>query len=239
MPRKSSPMGSDLCAVLRTSFPCTGDDLRSARACEQIVFGRTFGNTPVELRSEYGPYETSTNFGAVFTPDGAAVGAVRLMRLSGNGLKSLNDAASRPWRLPVSRTCRAASIDLTDTWDVGSFGVDSHARGATPEATFALWSVMFGAFRDNSVATFVAILDAGARRPIAAVGVEMLDLPGATAAAYLGSPSSTPVYRHVHDLHRRHRQRFPAVHSQVFHGRGIRGLDPRECEPGAFALAAS
>jgi len=102
-----------------------------------------------------------------------------------------------------------------------------------------LWSVMFGAFRDNDVATFVAILDAGARRPIAAVGVEMLDLPGATAAAYLGSPSSTPVYRHVQDLHRLHRERFPTVHQQVFHGRGIGGLDAEGCRPGAFALAAA
>jgi hypothetical protein len=228
-------MASDL----RASFPCTGDDLRSARACEQTVFGRAFGNTAVELRSEYGPYESATSFGAVFAPDGTAIAAVRLMRLSRNGLKSLNDAATRPWRLPVGATCRAASIDLAHTWDVGSFGVDSSAEEATPEATLALWSIMFGAFRDNSVSTFVAILDAGARRPIAAVGVEMLDLPGATAAAYLGSPSSTPVYRHLRDLHRLHRERFRAVHPQVFHGRGIRGLDPRECRPGAFALAAA
>ena len=232
-------MASDLRAVLRPSFPCTGDDLRSARACEQTVFGRAFGNTAVELRSEYGPYESVTSFGAVFTPDGTAVAAVRLMRLCRNGLKSLNDAATQPWRLPVRTTCRAASIDLAHTWDVGSFGVDFGAAGATRETTLALFSVMFGAFRDNSVATFVAILDAGARRPIAAVGVEMLDLPGASAAAYLGSPSSTPVYRHVRDLHRLHGERFPAVHQQVFHGRGIRGLDPRGCQPGAFALAAA
>jgi hypothetical protein len=232
-------MASDLRAVLRPSFPCTGDDLRSARACEQTVFGRAFGNTAVELRSEYGPYESATSFGAVFTSDGTAVGAVRLMRACRNGLKSLNDAATRPWRLPLRTTCRTANIDLAHTWDVGSFGVDSSNGGATREATLALWSVMFGAFRDNSVATFVAILDSGARRPIAALGVEMLDLPGATAAAYLGSPSSTPVYRHVRDLHRRHWERFPAVHQQVFHGRGIGGLDARGCRPGAFALVAA
>jgi hypothetical protein len=232
-------MASEPRAVLRPSFPCTGDDLRSARACEQAVFGRVYGNTAVELRHEYGPYESETSFGAVFLPDGTAVGAVRLMRLCGNGLKSLNDAATRPWRLPVAVACRTASIDLEHTWDVGSFGVDSSGVAATGEATLALWSVMFGAFRDNSVATFVAILDAGARRPIAAVGVEMLDLPGATPAAYLGSPSSTPVYRHVQDLHRLHRERFPTVHQQVFHGRGIGGLDARACQPGAFALAAA
>jgi hypothetical protein len=80
-------MASELRALLRPSFPCAGDDLRSAQACEQAVFGRAFGNTAVELRSEYGPYESATSFGAVFRPDGTAVGAVRLMRLCRNGLK--------------------------------------------------------------------------------------------------------------------------------------------------------
>ena len=86
---------------------------------------------------------------------------------------------------------------------------------------------MLGAFRDNEVATFVAILDDGARRPVAALGVSMTDLPGAAPASYLGSTASTPVYRHVRDLHDMHRSQSADVHGQVFHGRGIEGLDPR------------
>jgi hypothetical protein len=226
-------------AALRPSFPCTGADLEAARACELVVFGRRFGNSSAELEVEYGPYEPDTSFGAVFLPDGTAAGAIRLIRDGRHGLKSLNDAASAPWLLPVGPTCLIAAIDPTRTWDVGSFCVDSVIAGANRRATLALWSVLFGAFRDNEVATFVAILDAAARRPIASLGVQMLDLPGATPASYLGSSASVPVYRHVRDLHRLHLARFADVHQQVFHGRGVIGMDPRGCEPGAFELAAA
>jgi hypothetical protein len=225
--------------ILRPSFPCTDADLRAARTCEQTVFGRSFGNSPAELQAAYRRYEGGTSFGGVFLPDGSAVGFVRLSRNGGVGLKSLNDAASRPWRLPTEATCQAVDIELARTWDVGSFGVDSLVVGATRETTMALWSVMFGAFRDNEVATFVAILDARARRPIEAVGVRMLDLPGARPAAYLGSAASTPVYRHVRDLHRQHELQFPGLHQQVFHGRHVAGLDSRWCQPGAFELDAA
>jgi hypothetical protein len=232
--RKASPP-----AALRPSFPCTGADLQAARACELAVFGRRFGNSSADLEADYGPYECSTCFGGVFTADGAAVGAVRLIRNGPRGLKSLNDAARPPWRLPVRTTCRAADIDPARTWDVGSFGIDSVTAGSSRQATIALFSVMFGAFRDNQVASFVAILDAGARRPIGALGVQMLDLPGAVPASYLGSSASVPVYRHVSDLHRLHVSRFADVHQQVFHGRGVIGLDPRRCQRGAFELEAA
>jgi hypothetical protein len=225
--------------VLRPSFPCAGADLRSARACEQAVLARHFGNDATELGEEYGPYEGSTDFGGVFLPDGTAAGAVRLLRNGRQGLKSLNDAAAPPWDLPVEATCDAADLDPAQTWDVGSFGVDSDKPGVGHQVTLALWSVMFGAFRDNKVASFIAILDEGARRPIATIGVQMLDFPGAAPAAYLGSAASVPVYRHLRDLHELHRTRFADVHQQVFHGRGVDGLDPHACEPGVFELGAA
>jgi hypothetical protein len=225
--------------TLRTSFPCTGADLVAARACEETVFGRRFGNTPAELADEYGPYEDSTDFGGVFLPDGTAVGEVRLIRDGVAGLKSLNDASAAPWALPLAASCRAAGIDPASTWDVGSFAVDAERAGSGRQVTQALWSVLFGALRDNLVRTFVAILDSGARRPIDAMGVEMLDLPGAAPAAYLGSTNSVPVYRHVGDLHRMHHHRFAELHQQVFHGRGVEGLDPRCGQLGAFELAAA
>jgi hypothetical protein len=162
-----------------------------------------------------------------------------LIRNGEHGLKSLNDASATPWTMPVRSTCQAADINPERTWDVGSFVVDSVLRGPGSQSTMALFSVMFGAFRDNEVKSFVAILDDGARRPIAAIGVQMLDLPGASPAAYLGSSASTPVYRHVRDLHRLHVSDFADVHEQVFHGRGVKGMDSRQCEPGTFELAAA
>jgi hypothetical protein len=238
----SSPMASKPTPgtiVLRPSFPCTGADLLAARACEQVVFGRRYGNDSAELAEQYGRYEDTTSFGGVFSPDGTAVGATRLIRDGEHGLKSLNDASASPWGLPMRSTCQAAHINPARTWDVGTFAVDSFTCAPNHEATLALFSVMFGAFRDNEVATFIAILDAGARRPIAAIGVQMLDLPGAVPAAYLGSSASTPVYRHVRDLHRLHVSGFADVHEQVFHGRGVDGMDARDCAPGSFELVAA
>jgi hypothetical protein len=226
-------------SCLRPSFPCTGADLASARACELRVFGQHFGNSAEELEAEFGPYEGTTSFGAVFLDDGTAVGAVRLLRNGQRGLKSLNDAATGPWGLPRQRTVADANLDEASTWDVGSFGVDSLNPAASHQVTLGLFAVLFGAFRDNGVTSFIAILDHLARRPISMLGVQMLDLPGATPAAYLGSASSVPVFRHVRDLHALHLSRFSDVHQQVFHGRGIHGLDPSACRPGAFALAAT
>ncbi len=225
--------------ALRPSFPCTGADLAAARDCEQVVFGRRFGNSASDLAEAYGAYQRRTSFGAVFAPDGTAVAAVRLLADGPRGLKSLNDAAEPPWRVPVSASCRANGIDPARTWDVATFGVDAAMVGSGRQVTFALLSVFFGALRDNNVATFVAILDAGARRPFRALGVELLDLPGAVAAPYLGSAASVPVYQNVADLHREHQLGFAGVHEQVFHGHGVAGLDPQACRPGAFRLATA
>jgi hypothetical protein len=70
-------------------------------------------------------------------------------------------------------------------------------------------------------------------------GLQMLDLPGAIPASYLGSSASVPVYRHVRDPHRLHLSQFADVHQQVVHGRGVIGMDPRGCQPGAFELEAA
>ncbi len=228
---------------LRPSFPCTGDDLVAARACEQVVFGRRFGNTADELASEYGPFEACTAFGAVLAADGRAMGAVRLVRPGPRRLKTLSDAGRPPWNVPDhvidGVVNRPTLLGEPMTWDVASFGVDSHAAGADRRTTMALLSVMFGAFRDNAVTSFVAILDLRARRALHMLGVRMLDLPGASPAPYLGSPSSVPVYRQVTDLHSEHARSFPRVHRQLFHGQGINGLDACHSAPGAFAVPAA
>jgi hypothetical protein len=232
----SAPMSD-----LRPRFPCSGADLTAARACEQAVFGRRFGNTADELAAEYGPYEESTSFGAVFGADGGAVAAVRLVRPGPAGVKTLQDAAAPPWN--VARRLIDEAVGETAgrarglTWDVASFCVDSTAVGADRRVVMVLLAVMFGAFRDNGVTSFVAMLDSVARRPLGALGVRMLDLPGASPAPYLGSASTVPVYRRTADLHGEHAERFPQVHQQVFHGDCIDGLDARLVKPGSFALS--
>jgi hypothetical protein len=207
------------------------------------VFGRRFGNTPAELAAQYGPFEESTSFGAVLRADGTAVAAVRLLRPGRLGVKTLNDATAPPWsvapRLIDEVVGGAAGLGARHTWDVASFGVDSAAVGADRRAVIVLLTVMFGAFRDNAVTSFVAMLDSVARRPLGGLGVRMLDLPGAKPAPYLGSASTVPVYRRVADLHFEHAEHFSQLHRQVFHGDGIDGVDARLALPGSFALVAA
>jgi hypothetical protein len=73
----------------------------------------------------------------------------------------------------------------------------------------------------------------------APICVQMLDLLRAVRASYLGSAASVPVCRHVPDLHRPHLSRFADVPQQVFHRRGVLGMDPRGCQPGAFEREAA
>jgi hypothetical protein len=212
--------------ALRACYPCRGADLVSARACEEVVFGRRFGNTAEQLRAEYAPYEDSTTFGAVLAPDGTAVGAVRLVRPGPRRVKTLLDASRPPWRVSERSLEQVLDGGERRTWDVATFAVDRIAAGADRRVTPALLSVMLRALHDNAATTFVAIMDLPARRALAGLGMRLLDLPGAKAAPYLGSPRSVPVYRHLADLRAEHADQFPQIHQQVFHGRGIDGLCP-------------
>ncbi len=220
---------------LRACHPCAGRDLAAARTCEDVVLGARFGNTTHDLAREYGPYEPLTTFGAVLRPDGTAVGAVRLIRPGLHGVKTVRDASRPPWNTSAE-VFEAAGLDLEHTWDVASFAVDASVVRADPRVAMALLSVMFGAFRDSSVAGFVAIMDSTAERALRGLGIRMLALPGAKAAPYLGSASSVPVYRQVADLHDEHAVRFPQVHQQVFHGRGP-GAPDRLSASGSRAAA--
>jgi hypothetical protein len=221
--------------ALRAQFPCAGADLDRARGCEQAVFGRRFGNTPEQLRDEYGSYEATSVFGAVFAADGTAIGAVRLIGPGPARVKTLRDASQPPWSVPEMMV-EAAGLDETHTWDVASLAVDSVVAGADPRIAPALLSVMFGALRDNAATSLVAMLDSTARRALQGLGMRLIDLPGAKPETYLGSASTLPVYRHLADLHREHAMQFPHIHQQVFHGRGIDGLLPTLSEPCSSTL---
>jgi hypothetical protein len=212
---------------LRSAYPCSGIDLLEARACEQTVFGRCFGNSAEELAEQFGPYEQSTTFGGVFAPDGAAVGAMRLIRPGPERVKTLQDASQPPWNLHIGRVSECAGLDERRTWDVASFGVDSVVSGVDRRIALLLLAAMFGAFGDNEATSFVAVLDSAARRALQARGIRMLNLPDADPAPYLGSPHSAPVYRHLADLHAEHARQFPHDHLPMFHAQGVDGPDIR------------
>jgi hypothetical protein len=221
---------------LRACYPCLGADLVQARACEEAVFGRQFGNTAEELSHEYAPYEGSTTFGAVFAPDGTALGAVRLVGPGHGRVKTLVDASRPPWSVAEGALHEALELDETRTWDVATLAVDRVAAGADRRIAPALLSVMFGALTAGGATTFVATLDSTARRTLEGLGMRLFDLPGAKPAPYLGSASSVPVYRHLEDLRSEHADQFPQIHQQVFHGRGIDALEPSPTAPDSPVL---
>ena len=114
----AAPAGS-----LRTSYPCAGSDLAQARACEQVVFGRRFGNTAAELAREYAPFADSTTFGAVLAEDGTALGAVRLVGPGPRRVKTLLDASRPPWNVSDVGLAQALGENERSTWDVATFAV--------------------------------------------------------------------------------------------------------------------
>lgn len=226
--------------LLRPCFPCRGADLVAARRCESVVFERRFGNTADQLAAEYDAFQASTSFGAVLREDGAAVGSVRLIRPDGERpVKTLADACRPPWSLSDRVIGRLTAGEAGETWDVATFAVDAAAAGPDRRVTMALLSVMFGAFRDNGVGGFVAMLDTRARRAFEEHGMLLHDLPGARPAPYLGSPCTVPVHRRLAEMHDEHAHRFPHLHEQVFHGRDIEGLDTGLSVPGSFGLLAT
>jgi hypothetical protein len=202
-------------AHLRASYPCVGSDLAQARACEQAVFGRRFGNSAEEMEHEYGPFEGSTTFGAVFATNGTAVAAVRLIRPGPVRVKTLQDAAKPPWSLAEQQLTDTVGLHERHTWDVASFTVDAVAGGADRRIAPTLLRLLFAALRANSATSFVAVLDSTARRALRGLGVTMLELGDAKPAPYLGSPSSVPVYRHLADLRGEHAEHFPQTDEQV------------------------
>src|SRR4051812_20459729 len=98
--------------VFQMRFNPTGEQLAAALNCEASVFLKTYGNTGEQLADEYGPYAATSVFIGIYEPGGDAVGAVRLIRPSELGLKTLADVARPPWSLDVPRMARAARLDL-------------------------------------------------------------------------------------------------------------------------------
>jgi hypothetical protein len=110
-------------ALLNLHFDPRGDLLEAARQCEEDVFLQAFGNTRSQLDEEYGPYNDQSVFVSVSDDSGHVVGSCRLITPGPAGLKTLNDVARQPWGVDGLRAARAASIDVTRTWDIATLGV--------------------------------------------------------------------------------------------------------------------
>lgn len=230
-------------ALLRLRFNPDAELLEAARECEAAVFLRAYGNTRQQLEDEYGPYEQASVFIALADDSGDVLGACRLIRPTGAGLKSLHDAARAPWSIDVARSARAAKLDLDHTWDVATLGCRRGLKGAGKLASAALFHGLVLAVRANEIRSAVMIIDERVRSLLASAGMTGQTLPGAGPARYLGSAASTPVYRHCDQAFDQQRITNPDAHRLFTQGTGLDGISVpgldafRYAEPGIVPAA--
>ncbi|WP_456696707.1 hypothetical protein [Aeromicrobium sp. P5_D10] len=210
-------------APLQFVFDPVGDQLEAALRCEAQVFWETYGNTPEEFDIEYGPYEDSTGYMAVFQDDGEAVATARFIAPGPAGLKTLNDVSRPPWQVDGLRSARAAGVDPARTWDIATIAVRKGAgRGGL--CAGALYHGIVTAAFANGIEYIVMIMDSHARQLLIDLGMPTQGLPGTKTGEYLGSPSSTPLWASLHRMFERQRVDNPDAYRLIYQGIGLDGI---------------
>jgi len=205
-------------------FDPSGEQLSAAQACEAAVFDQAYGNSAAELAEAYGPYAPASVFIAVFEPGGDAVGAVRLIRPTELGLKTLHDVARPPWSLDVPRMARAARLELDRTWDFTTLGMRRGLRKHSTMVSAALFHGLVQAVRANNIPTAVMMIDERVRGLLRLAGMTGQTMPGAQTASYMGSAKCTPVYEHCFAAFDRQRQVNPDGYRLFMQGIGLDGV---------------
>lgn len=174
-----------------------------ARQLEREVFQASFGNDPVMLTGEYASYEESSLFFlAVDTEKRVPAGAMRMIRNSDAGLKTLVDLADSdrtPRPVRTADVTRHHGIDELDRcWDGASAAVPRRYRrslAAIHRQTLFTWYT--AAVREN-VEHFVSILDAPVYMIVRRIfGLPVVPLAGTPPFTYMGGLNHQAVYAHL------------------------------------------
>ena len=203
----------------------TGDERIAAVGCETAVFSQWYGNTAELLDAEYGPYDDQTVFLAVLDAGGEAVASARLICPGPRGLKTLVDLGRRPWCADVPAALHTAAIDSSSCLDIATLGVRRGLRAQGIYASAALYHGLFRLTRANNIRSVVSVLDDRVRDLLDVVSLPLGPIPGAWAAPYLGSTSSTPVFGHCGPMIDRQRRINPEAHRLISWGEGLQGID--------------
>ena len=159
------------------------------------VFLGAFGNTPELLRAEYAPlFPAMTHVVVLDAATRTAVGSLILQAAPAEELKTVVDAAGKPWSMPVDRTLGALGLQrgAHTAADLLLLAVRPGYRrlGLAQLLMYGGWAASlprgihrWTAILDDSLLFGMNLMTDGALRPI----------DGATSAPYLGSPASTPV----------------------------------------------
>ena len=211
--------------VFQLRFNPTGDQLAAALDCEASVFLKTYGNTAAQLAEAYGPYASASVFIGIYEPGGDAVGAVRLIRPTEIGLKTLYDVSQPPWSLDVPRMARAARLNLDRTWDFTTLGARRGLRRWSTLVAAGLFHGLVQAVRANDIESAVMMIDERVRGLLALAGMTGQTMPGAHTACYMGSARCTPVYERCQQAFDRQRRINPDGYRLFMQGIGLDGLE--------------
>lgn len=173
------------------------------RHVECRVFHETFpGNDAAFMTREYGPYEhASFFFLCVDREKTAPIGALRVIRDSPAGLKTLIDLArpESPLQLPASEIQRYHHIDsFNEVWDVGTLAILSEYRRSGASASLQLYRGLYRTALEEGIDHLIAIFD---KLPFLAVteylAIPIVPLCGTDYFSYLGSAESRAIYGHI------------------------------------------
>jgi len=197
-----------------------------ARHVEHSVFLETFGNTPDLLAREYGRYDASSMFICVIDHlREVPAGAMRVIRPSGAGFKSLNDIEP-VWEEPAAAIIERTglALDLSRTWDVATIAVQQEYRSAALGGlvSMGLYQTLTRAALRCGIDWFIAILDMPVFRLIRwKLCMIFAGFTGVAPLPYLGSAASLPAWCDVIDAERRLAERDAALHEILVCGRGL------------------
>lgn len=201
-----------------------------ARYVECKVFHDTFpGNDAAFMAREYGPYErASFFFVCVDRENQAPIGALRVIRDSPAGLKTINDLARpiAPVRLSPNEIQRYHQIDaFANVWDVGTLAILSEYRRSGASASLQLYRGLYRTALEEGVEHLIAIFD---KLPFLAVtdylAIPIVPLCGTDFFSYLGSSESRAIYGHIPSFEPAVSQRLREVKDDPVAVRALRRL---------------
>ncbi|MEV4704249.1 hypothetical protein [Actinoplanes sp. NPDC049316] len=206
-------------------FVPDGDPLADvARHVERTVFEAAFGNDEAVMTAEYAPYERDSLFVLVIDRERAVpAGAARI--IDGRG-KTLDDAP-RFIGVDAAGIAAAHGLGTGRIWDCAVAAVLPEYRGDRSglEVSSLLYRTYLIGGAQAGVVHSTSMLDRGAYRNLAMLGVPMLPLAGSQPFPYLGSPENYAVYLHFPDI----------VASVAARARELAGVDTPQARAGALA----
>jgi hypothetical protein len=176
-----------------------------ARRVECCVFQEFFGNDPSVMTQEYAPYEEHSTFLLVVDRElQQPAGALRIIRPSDHGLKSLNDIEHAPLSIARQEAMQFHGIqNIQHCWDAGTLAVLKPYRGKSTAhiVSTMLYGLFYAELCNANVEHVVTILHGHAYKQLTEVlGIPFTPIAGSEPFYYLGAEDNRAAYLHVPDV---------------------------------------